>query len=457
MLVKTDRGIIITTLYDNETITLDDSLEWSIWLKRVRDLSLSTINSFMKSMDRFWIWSLYNPVEFNEKFPSYQARYREALRMGFKITNSLYDNELDSSIEVEIISSSPLQKITINKEVAGINSYFYFTQEHELLYDHRFINHLFERQKRARSFLSSIQIKPSRLAQEAFSEHIKYLPSYRIPKNRQEVKYFPTELFDTLLTVAKPRDRLIYLLCGACSGRIGQALNLTLYDIDYDNLEVWLINPKSDEKDIYGNKRREWLKSEYDIDMLSDNEHNTLDLQFKYPIPFTQTSLFWINEYKYKKIFFETLIEYRNSKEYVSETLRSPRHPFLFTTKTGKRVHSRDTLSRFKTNIRKVVEKTKTKKNLKKLGLHSLRHMFGHSMAEIYAKTGDDCIVKITQDAMGHSNLESTLVYFNTSSQTMKDAILKSSNLIFKDNQEEFNKKFQESLKKESYVEGKYA
>jgi len=450
MLVKTNKGIIISTLFDNETITLDDSLEWSIWLKKVRDLSPSTINSFMKSMNRFWIWSLFNPVEFNEKFPSYQARYREALRLGFKIVQSIYDKDLELSFELEVLSSSPLQKITINKEIAGINSYFCFTQEHELLYDHRFINHLFERQKRAKSFLSSIDIKPSRLAKKAFAEHVKYLPPYKIPKNRQDVKYFPTELFDTLLSIAKPRDRLIYLLCGACSARIGQALNLTLYDIDYENLDVWLIDPKSDEKDIYSNKRREWLKSEYDINMLSENEHNTLDLQFKYPIPLTRTSLFWINEYKYKKIFFETLIEYRNSKEYVSEALRNPRHPFLFTTKTGKRVHARDTLSRFKSNIRKVIAKTKTKKHLNGLGLHSLRHMFGHSMAEIYAKTGDDCLIKITQDAMGHSNLESTLVYFNISSQTMKDAIQKSSNLIFEDKQEEINKKFQEFIKEES-------
>ena len=447
MLVKTKKGITICTLFDNETISLDDSLEWSIWLKDVRDLAKSTINTFMKSMERFWIWSLYNSVEFNERFPSYQARFRTALRSGFVITRKIEDNETGEFIEVNIFKSSPLEKITINKELAGINSYFYFTQEHELLYDHRFINHLYEKQKRAKSFLSSIDIKPSRLAEKAFAESVKYLPSYKIPKNRQEVKYFPTKLFDELLSMASPRDRLIYLICGACGARIGQALNLTLYDIDYDKLEVWLIDPKSDEKDIYGKKRREWLKREYDIDMLDENEHNTLDLQFKYPIPTTRSSLFWINEYKYKKIFFETLIEYRNSKEFVSESLRTPRHPFLFTTKTGKRVHARDTLSRFKTNVRKANAKMNKKYELNNLGLHSLRHMFGHSMAEIYAKMGDDSLIKITQDALGHSSLDSTLVYFNISSQTMKDAILKSSNLIFKDTQEVFNKEFYENLK----------
>ena len=96
------------------------------------------------------------------------------------------------------------KKITINKEIAGINSYFYFTEEHDLLYDHRFINHLYEKQRNAKSFLSGIQIKKSGLALEAFGQKIKYLPSYRIPKNNQTEKWFPMELFDTLLEVSKP-------------------------------------------------------------------------------------------------------------------------------------------------------------------------------------------------------------------------------------------------------------
>ncbi len=32
--------------------------------------------------------------------------------------------------------------------------------------------------------------------------------------------------------------------------------------------------------------------------------------------------------------------------------------------------------------------------------------MFGHSMAEIYAKIGDDSLIKIAQDAMGHSSFD---------------------------------------------------
>ena len=424
MLVKKDGNISITTLYDDKLITLIDSEEWYVWMKSTRDLSDNTVNTFLKSMERFWIWSLYNPIHSNELFNMYQSRYRESLRNGYKITRQCYDDTFDDSVEYVISESKPLSKTTINKELAGINSYFYFVDESELLDDHRFINHLYEKHRNARSFLAGIQIKKSELALEAFGKKVKYLPPYKVPKNRNKIKYFPLELFDDLLSVAQPRDRLIYLLCGACAARIGQALNFTLYDLDYAKKEIWLIDPKSDDVDIAGNKRRVWLKQEYDIDARAEGAHNTLDLQFKYPIPLFHEPLYWINEEKYKELFFDTLIEYTSSPNYLSEYARFPRHPFLFITKTGKRAHARDTLSRFKTNLRKLSQKDPKYENINEFGLHSLRHMFGHYMAELYAQSGDETLIQTTMEAMGHSSLDSTMVYFKISTVTKK-AILK--------------------------------
>lgn len=419
MLVQSGNGISISTLFNHELVTLNDSENWNVWLKRVRDLSDNSIRTFMKSMERFWIWSLYSPVGFEESFPSYQARYRESLRYGFEIVEKIDSEDLEP-IEIIVCSSKPMQKSTINKEIAGINSYFYFTEEHDLLYDHRFINYLYEKQRSAKSFLSSMEVKKSDLALEAFGKHKAYMPPYKISKNRQRTKYLPLNLFDELLEVSKPRERLIYLLCGACSARIGQALNLTLYDIDYEKEEIWLLGPKSDDTDIYGNKRREWLRDEYSIDMLSLNKHNTSDLQFKYPIPLFRESLFWINEQKYKPLFFKMLQEYVKAPEYLPETVRYPKHPFLFTTKSGGRVHARETLSRFKSSLRKIVQRNNLSMDINGLGLHSLRHMFGHAMAEIYARHPDDSLITITQNAMGHSNLDSTMTYFNISGETMR-------------------------------------
>ena len=117
MLLQCSKGITISTLFNNEIITLNDSLDWSIWLKRVRDVSDNTLKIFMKSMDKFWQWTLYNPIGMEESFPSYQARYREALREGFTITTNNYYKEFDENIEITVLSSNPLQKVTINKEI----------------------------------------------------------------------------------------------------------------------------------------------------------------------------------------------------------------------------------------------------------------------------------------------------------------------------------------------------
>jgi len=273
MIVKKAESYIITTMFNDEVLTLIDSQEWSVWMKQMRNLSDNSIKTFLKSMERFWEWSLYNPIGVRETFPSYQARYREALRSGFEISvkmKSEWDEE-DDGIDVTVLKSKPLSKATINKEIVGINSYFYFTEESKLIEDHRFINYLHERHKAARSFLAGVQIKKSSFALEATGSKLKYMPPYKIPKNRQRIKYFPMELFDELLEMSKPRERLLYLLCGACSARIGQALNLTLYDIDYERQEVWLIDPKSDDFDISGYRRRQWLLDQYEIDMLKEN------------------------------------------------------------------------------------------------------------------------------------------------------------------------------------------
>ena len=439
MLVQKSNSIVITTLFNNSIVTLVDSEDWSIWLKDVRDLSDNSIHTFMKSMSKFWEWSLYNPIGLEESFPFYQARYRKSLREGFEIKVKTYSEEFDDVIENTILESKPLKKTTVNKEIAGINSYFYYTEESELIEDHRFINQLQERHKAARSFLSGIQIKKSALALEASGSKLKYLPPYKTPKNRQKIKYFPFELFDELLEISKPREKLLYLLCGACSARIGQALNLTLYDIDYEKQEVWLINPKGDDEDMYGNTRRVWLKEEYGIDIEGHNEHNSPDLQFKYPIPVYHEPIFWLND-KYQDMFFRTLQAYMKSPEYVSEYTRYPRHPFFFVTKTGKRVHARDALSRLKTAMHKLYAKHPSDEYfiLFDLGFHSLRHMFGHARAELYAASGNESIIYIAMNEMGHSSLDSTLVYFNLSRETIRE-------LIKKYNQRDTDKKVRDS------------
>ena len=199
-----------------------------------------------------------------------------------------------------------------------------------------------------------------------------------------------------------------------------------------DNNEFELL-AKFNPKDLRGLNRRQWLLDEYNIDAETTSPHNAPDFQFKYPIPLRKEPLYWINEEKYKPLFFETLIEYVNSQDFLPEHLRIPRHPFLFVRKTGKRVHQKEIYNRFKSILKKLVFEYGADKKILDLGLHSLRHMFGHFWAEIYARTGDERIIFTTQQAMGHSDLSSTLVYFDMSTETKKKLLKEKSKLIFKD------------------------
>ena len=41
-------------------------------------------------------------------------------------------------------------------------------------------------------------------------------------------------------------------------------------------------------------------------------------------------------------------------------------------------------------------------------------------MAEVYARSGDDTLIQITKEAMGHEAVKSTMIYFNISTETKR-------------------------------------
>lgn len=423
MVVNMQDDYLIAHLYNEIPIQLDESKEWSFWMRTMQNHASNTVIKYMSSLERFWIWSLYNPVKENEKLPFYQARYREALKKGFEIVEklSIYDREY----ETVIYSSKPLSKATINNQFAGIKSYFKFIEEDSLMTNQSKINKQYEKRKSENSFLSSIQAHQAKVTYELTAKKEEFLRSYRLTKrSSKNKKDFPFKYFDLLLEAAKPRERMIYLLCGACSARIGQTLNLTIYDLDYEKKDVWLFDPQGDDIDLNGNVRSQWLLEEYGIDTIKDKPHSSNDLQFKYPIPNEYEPLTWLDE-KYIDVFFKALLDYTKSKYYVPESARTNRHPFMFVTQTGNRLRSSELNRRMKTTARKIMEKHNIEEDLTVYSLHSLRHMFGHYMAKLYANTGNDAIIKITQNAMGHSSLASTLIYFQLDYETKKRLIQK--------------------------------
>ncbi len=409
MIVKLGKGYVIAHYLDNKVIKLSGAYEWSIWLSLIRNCKPGTIYQFIKSMERFWIWSLYNDVNENEQFPFYLARYREALLNGYRITEKRFDSYLEDELDLVIKYENPKAKRTINKELNGIKSFMHYVDNSSLVENESFIDIIYEQKRSKKGFLSALEIKKSSSFLDTFGKRKEIIKPYRATANNSnQIKAFQHKSFDALLSISKPRERLLYLLMGACSARVGQAVNLTIYDIDFEKEEVWLIDPTSTRTDIYGHSRRKWLFSKYGINIERDKEHNDLSMQFKYPIPLEHEPLYWISD-KYRKLFFENVHKYISEKAYIKEKLRDKPHPFLFVTRTGRRLKPRSILNTFKKHIR---ELNVMGHNIPDFGLHSLRHMFGVVMGEVYAKTNDENIINTTQEAMGLNSNISCLIYF---------------------------------------------
>lgn len=422
MLVNISGTLRISVILDNNVVDIYHSDKWYKWMYTLRDYSISTITLYMKSVERFFIWGCKNPQLNDEPFPFYIARFRIALLNGFVI----HDKD-EEGYEFIVCKSQKLSKKTINKELEGIKNYYKFIDENRL-FETYVIDYRYEHQRSSKGFLAGIQIKKSDDYLQLLGKREEFLKAFRTPRSTEEyTKAFPFALYDKLLTYAKPRERLIFLLCGACSARIGQVLNLTLQDIDFDKNEVWLIDSTSDQKDQYGIPRRKWLSEEYGIDANQHPEHSKKDFRFKYPIPLKRESLFWLAEDKYKNLFFKTLLEYTASSQYNNARIKQKPHPFIFMTASGARLTQSSVLRSLKNIVSKIEPSISKRKKLMNLGPHSLRHMFGSAMAEIYALTGDDSLIYICKEAMGHASISSTMKYFNMLPETKKRLISEAS------------------------------
>jgi len=186
--------------------------------------------------------------------------------------------------------------------------------------------------------------------------------------------------------------------------------------VDYDKSNVWLCDPTSDYSlGLITCSRRKWIKEKYNIDCKIDKPHNNIG--FKYPIPFNPKAnrpLYWLNE-KVKKSFFEILISYNPLRE----SLRPKPHPFTFVTSSGNRLDIKSVHKSFKQHCLKLQE-SYPEYNLSALGLHSLRHMYGVYMADLFSMAVEgkvnippDKIKIYCQHGMGHKSAKSTDIYFN--------------------------------------------
>lgn len=386
---------------------------------KVKRIKYKTLTTKLSTIRNFIIWTLANPVKEDEDLILYLARYLESSENGFLIYDSIFIEEINENVEYLLVETKPKINTTIDKDKAIIEDFLKTTNQDlfttfDLSINIKSLNHSVKN-----SIHDGYVLKMESLAQNAFASDESIIPSHNKPIDGDN-RAFPYELFDELLQLATLREKLIYLLCGACSARIGQSLNLTLYDFDYINENVWLIDPRSNEQlGVHGVGRKQFLIDVYNINASRDNPHRNIG--FKGPIPLRykeRLPLYWISN-GYKKLFFETLSEYKT----IPESSRNPKHPFFFVTSSGNRLSEQQVNVTFHSHCKKLIKKfPKYQVQLDGIGLHSLRHMFGAMMATFQAyliMNGNpkniplEQIKIITKEAMGHRVLSSTDKYFN--------------------------------------------
>jgi len=435
----------ISTTIQGEVLDLPYAYKYGIYLNEVIELSPITIKNYMESLERFWKWTLSEDPNVDEEFSEYLARYKQELKDGL----ILEDREFRDikSVKFPVLVLKPKTKVSIDEELSRLRVYFNWQKDKQvnLKLNKETINWDYERRRREVSkHAGYISGKINSFALERISKKDMF-SNKSVKRFVATDKAFPFQYFLDLIDSANIREKLLYLLMGGTSARVSQALNLTIYDIDYDNRQVYLSDPVIDDPSqvgFLGETRRRWLKREYSIDAQNQHPHNTI--QFKYPIPARPNKpLYWLNE-SFKEIFFQYIAEYNIYPEH----LRRPRHPFFFTKKDGGRLLYRPALNKFKSDCSKlysVIEnrlerehdtmsadkynrEIKDSKLLINIGPHGLRHMYGNYMAELFYRASLSEIPAVAekvrlycQYGMGHSSSKSTDVYMNA---RMDDVIL---------------------------------
>lgn len=403
----------ISTTVNGKIIDLSHAQDYGKYLEVVLDISPITIKNYLGSLEKFWIWSLAVKVEENESFELYLAKYRQELKQGFEIFD-FYNNE-----RLPILQLKPKSQSSIDNDLSNLSVFLkWFSHYHQdiNLYKNT-INWNYEFNRRLNNKHSSYISQ--NINRQSLDRILKKNTVIKKPKKRIMAidKAFPFQYFLELIENSKTREKLIYLLLGGTSARISQVLNLTIHDIDYETYNVYLSDPTLDDerqKGYLGVTRKKWLLEKYHIDAKEHYPHNTI--QFKYPIPSRPNKpLFWINE-EIKYMFFEILAEYT----IIPEHSRYPRHPFFFTKKNGDRLLYRPVYNKFKKDYASLIHKYKELEFIGDLPLHSLRHMWGNYMAELYYLASlkkipaeAEKIRLYTQYGMGHSDSNSTDIYFN--------------------------------------------
>jgi len=216
MLIVNDEHVNAVVVVDDIPIELVGLDRYYKYLKKIKRNKLSTIKNKLDSLYHFWLWTLCNEVEYDEDIQLYFARYLIALKNGFKVISITHIDEFNEDVENLLYESRPKQFSTIEKEKRAVESFLKYTNIVKSSEFDLKKNFLAYNQQAKYNKGSSYGLKMSRYMQDVLLDDESILPSHGNPV-KGDIKAFPFQLFDELLEVANPREKLIYLLCGACS------------------------------------------------------------------------------------------------------------------------------------------------------------------------------------------------------------------------------------------------
>lgn len=419
----------------------------------MRNYPVATIKKHITAIHRFWLYSLFFPNDswLELSMDNYLDEYQEVLKNGMVINKVFADDETGFKTKKVYYESKPLKRTGF--EFEALEKYYKYLQDEDLNPNYDLSeNHdlvIFAGGKDYKSLDrkakygkgSGYGLKVTGLAREALAEKVTVFSRFKKYDKQSNGLYgnriFPFFLFDKLLEIADDRSKLLYLLCGAASARVGQALSLTKFDVDMRNKKVYLVDPTTNRVpvDQYGDAlfeqrpRKELLADDYGIDFRAGKYKN---IQFKYPIPVMSTTvqdLFFIQN-KYRDMFFKTYARY-------VKTINDG-YPMIFQTASNKPdniwlpSNATDKLAEHIKKLQKMYSEHAKHLNLKNK-YHSLRHMFGTYMANLaYLKSGKvggehttrmpdleirntiELYKEFTAKKMGHNDPGSVEIYFRT-------------------------------------------
>lgn len=421
----------------------------------------STVESYMGSIKRFFIYCLYFGNKENLALKDYVAQYKRALENGFIV----YDRVVCAGLVLKhkVFASEKLQEATILKEWSALTSYYdYISDEKnqndfeisgkvpaDIFYDKLDKNYI-KAKERLASARTGVKFsvdkglrKSTQKRLRIFRDLTKKLSSRLRQQDRSYIP-FPYKYFDSLLKIVNINDRAIFLIQGICSPRISQVLSMTNYDIWFPCEEnnqkgmLWICRAQRNERPLYSlsktkkgghgitvynniQGRKDLLLEKYKID---SSLKPWIGNSGKYPIPVHRrdTSLSMLPSRKYQKLLFQSL------KEVIKNnfTEASVGHPYVFQTGNGTIERRNYVAKRFKIYLKKL-EKIHPEYDWSLLdGTHSLRHMFGQINADMFLKIASKLNAVSTSEtrelerqhkhntarSMGHSNYNSVNIYY---------------------------------------------